>query len=188
MNIFKTDEMETSFLSSPEDSGAAVAIVICTIPTAAVLLLRRSRQESDPWSGHFAFPGGRKDRRDRDLLATCLRETVEETAIVLDKSSLVRELNPTMAGSRVKSPVLVQPYLFKLVERPAVTIQESEIESYLWLDIKHFLDLRNHCVAEVLPGRFFPAFALDDYYLWGFTYGVLCSVFQLDIDRSERFP
>ena len=79
------------------------------------------------------------------------------------------------------APILVQPFLFDLKKRPAVIVEPSEIESYLWLEIGTFMDRSRHEIREVLPGLFRPVFPLEDYYLWGFSYGLLCSIFELDI-------
>ena len=35
-----------------------------------LLFIRRSEREGDPWSGHVAFPGGRRSADDPDLPAT----------------------------------------------------------------------------------------------------------------------
>ena len=55
---------------------AAVALLLTPDPDR-LLLIRRAEREGDPWSGHLALPGGRRDESDTDLLATALRETFE---------------------------------------------------------------------------------------------------------------
>ena len=40
-----------------------------------MLLIQRAQRQGDPWSGHMALPGGRKDRQDPNGLATAIRET-----------------------------------------------------------------------------------------------------------------
>jgi len=39
----------------------------------SVLMIKRADREGDPWSGHMAFPGGRKDRGDSNTLVTAKR-------------------------------------------------------------------------------------------------------------------
>lgn len=161
--------------------SAAVAIIRVSEPEDSVLLLRRNQNPQDPWSGHFAFPGGRMDLEDSSLLATCTRETFEETGITLEESALAAELQPRYAGSRVNALILVQPYLFSLDHRPELTLEPSEIANACWLSITSFMQQENHVEAEVLPNRFAPAFPIDDYYLWGFTYGLLNQVLDLQV-------
>lgn len=162
--------------------SAAVAIIRVNEPEDSVLLVRRNNNPQDPWSGHFAFPGGRMDLEDPSLLATCTRETYEETGITLTDSELATELQPRHAGSRVNSPILVQPFLFTLEQRPPLTLETREIANACWLSIERFMEQENHIKAEVLPDRFAPAFPIDDYFLWGFTYGLLANLLDLKIE------
>ena len=150
---------------------AAVAIIVAN--RTSILLLRRNHHPRDPWSGHFSFPGGRKDRQDANLLATCLRETYEETGIQLLHQTLASELSPAIAGHRTQQPILVKPFLFHLAERPAIALDSREIQSSCWLDIHLFQQAERHVQAEVLPELFYPAFPIDDYFVWGFTYRLL---------------
>ena len=158
-------------MSSPPT--AAVAIIRTCQPEDSFLLLRRTSNPDDPWSGHFSFPGGRREKVDSTLLDTCTRETFEETGICLPEDAIHTTLPPSLAGSRVNSPILVQPYVFHLDNRPEIELEAKEIQSYCWLETKNFRNPQLHVEAEVLPDRFFPAYPLEDYYLWGFTYGLL---------------
>ncbi|WP_136795279.1 MULTISPECIES: NUDIX hydrolase [Desulfosediminicola] len=156
--------------------AAAVAIIRVSEPIDSFLLLRRTTNPHDPWSGHFSFPGGRCEPEDRHLLATCIRETHEETGICLSKELVQAELTAAYAGSRTDSRILVQPYLFQLQTRPKLKLDPREIQSYRWLDATMFQNRALHVKAEVLPDHYFPALPLDDYYLWGFTYRLISEV------------
>src|SRR5215472_8046710 len=91
---------------------AAVAIVRAGSPEESVLLIRRAHREGDPWSGHWSFPGGRRDPEDPDLLHTALRELQEECGVSLGLEHLERALSPMHAGRRAGPLVLVAPFLF----------------------------------------------------------------------------
>lgn len=161
---------------------AAVAIIRCPDPAESILLLRRAQNRSDPWSGHFAFPGGRWETYDQTLYNTCVREVLEETGIELPDQALEHVLTPSLAGRNVKAPVLVQPYLFELASRPPVIVESAEIDNFQWLETGAFRDKTQHIRTEALPGRFRPAFPLGDYYVWGFTYLLLCAVLDVEPD------
>ena len=70
---------------------AAVAAIVVGAQEPEILVLKRRPHPQDPWSGHYAFPGGRRDPEDEDLLATCLRETREECGISLATGLLVKK-------------------------------------------------------------------------------------------------
>jgi 8-oxo-dGTP pyrophosphatase MutT (NUDIX family) len=159
------------------NASAAVAVIIAAEPQKSILLLRRRQSPGDPWSGHFSFPGGRRDPDDADLFSTCLRETREETGIILPESALYETLPAAPVGKLMRIHMLVQPYLFQVTERPQIAVDPLEITSAHWLEVAAFRDERRHRQQQMLPGMNFPAFPLGDYYLWGFTYGVLRRLF-----------
>ena len=82
----------------------------------------------------------------------------------------------------MKAPVVVQPYVFRLSARPEVIIEEKEIDRHVWLAVHSFKDVANHRVVEAMPGMIRPVFPMADYYIWGFTYGLLCRL--LDVDQT----
>ena len=172
-------------LIAPQTASAAVAIIRCQNPRESYLILRRAAHPDDPWSGHFSFPGGRKDLIDADLLATCIRETAEETGIVLGINQLQQRLVLEPAGRLLSHPILVQPFLFTLPEQPPLCLDSREIQGAVWLDADQFQTAELHQNVELLPGRLFPAYPVEDYYLWGFTYRLLRSILKMDEANME---
>ena len=56
------------------------------------MLIQRSEEENDPWSGHMAFPGGGMDAIDNDdSLTTAIRETEEEVGLKLSRDNLYEQ-------------------------------------------------------------------------------------------------
>src|SRR5256886_13677338 len=61
---------------------AAVSLVLVDGPAGAeILLIKRGERAGDPWSGQIAFPGRRQDTEERDLVATAVSSTREETRV-----------------------------------------------------------------------------------------------------------
>jgi len=166
-------------MAEPE---AAVAIVHARSieggpePEESVLLIRRTERESDPWSGHWSFPGGRREPQDHDLVETALRELAEECGIVLARDHLEAALPPAMAGRRIGRTMLVAPYLFRARAELPTKLDPEEAAEALWLPLSFVRDPTRHCLTPVPrlpPDRIFPAIELNGVPLWGFTYRVI---------------
>ena len=68
------------------NANAAVVIILrSNHKDVEVLLVKRAKKITDPWSGQVALPGGKKNSNDENLKNTVIRETLEETGIHLQK-------------------------------------------------------------------------------------------------------
>ena len=159
---------------------AAVAIIRAKKPHPALLILRRALNPSDPWSGHFAFPGGRRDPGDLDLFETCLRETREECALELHRPQLIRELPVLEAGNALGTPVRVVPFLFEIPSRLPVRLDPVECAASHWVTEDYLRDPANRGFVTPLPdpAKRFPSILLDGGHVWGFTYKVLTEILE----------
>lgn len=171
---------------------AAVAVIRLVSaefhPEPHYLILRRAVSPLDPWSGHFAFPGGRREPEDADLLAACLRETREECGLDLTFARLIATLPVTEAGNALGRPVSVTPYLFELATRQEVTLDPRECAGFHWVSTSHLRDPGNRVSFAPLPGndRRFPGIRLDDGVVWGFTYKVLTGVVGKSLEGNSE--
>ena len=157
---------------------AAVAVVLVPAPDA-LLLIRRAERPGDPWSGHMALPGGRRDPGDRDLVATAIRETAEEVGLPLPPTSLIGSLDDVVPRTPTLPPIAVRPYVFALPARP-VLLLNPEVAAARWVSLDHLLHPSTyHSVRIQLRGeqRDFPAYQLDDAIVWGMTERVISSLF-----------
>jgi len=155
------------------DEEAAVAILRTREPEDTLLFIRRAERVGDPWSGHWSFPGGRRDRGDRDLLETALRELAEECGIVLTPASLESELAPRPVGRRVGMSMMVAPFVFSVEQELPTTLDEREAVEALWTPVRLLRDPDRHTLQSVpgMPAELqFPAIDLHGVPLWGFTY------------------
>jgi 8-oxo-dGTP diphosphatase len=166
-------------MAEPE---AAVAIVRARKPAESVLIMRRTERESDPWSGHWSFPGGRRGPKDRELLCTALRELEEECGIRLPPERLEAALPATLARRRVGRFLLVAPFVFSVDrELPAVPDLREAVEA-LWVPLRVLRDPARHGlrpVPGVPPEVRFPAVDLNGVPLWGFTYRLMTDWLRL---------
>jgi 8-oxo-dGTP pyrophosphatase MutT (NUDIX family) len=155
-------------LARAEDPFAAVAAVFVPgDPEPELLFIQRATREGDHWSGHMAFPGGRRHAEDRDLLATALRETSEETGICLDEAALLGELPDVSPLSM--SHLRVRPFVFALPAKPAV-VPNHEVAGHLWIGLGGLKCVDGTAQVDIPGGRItVPAYTCGAYVIWGFT-------------------
>jgi ADP-ribose pyrophosphatase YjhB (NUDIX family) len=154
---------------------AAVALVV-TRELPSILLVRRAEHPLDPWSGQWAFPGGRVEQSDADLLATCQREVFEECGFSLSMEHYQDALPVSNAGRLNKQPVLVAPFLWEIPNRVELQLDESEIAAAHWQELAFLAEPANHKMGVIAPkysDQEFPYITVGDTPLWGFTYQVL---------------
>ncbi len=152
---------------------AAVAIIRARLPRESILLIRRSEREEDSWSGHWSFPGGRRDPEDPDLLHTALRELEEECAIRLGRERSEVALPPVLARRRTGPFVLVAPFVFGVEDELPTVVDPREAAEAVWMPLNVWCDPTRHSLRAVpgLPGDWlFPAIDLNGMPVWGFTY------------------
>jgi 8-oxo-dGTP pyrophosphatase MutT (NUDIX family) len=123
--------------------------------------------------GQIAFPGGRREPEDPDLLTTALREAEEE--IGLDRRS-VEILAALPVIDTIATGFRVAPFLGRLAGPPPTwRRQESEIDEILEIPLDDLTDPAMHAVEHwQLDGwpapREIPFYRLGPYKLWGATY------------------
>lgn len=156
------------------EARAAVAIItVGQLPE--VLLVRRADDPRDPWAGHWAFPGGRREAGET-LLETCIRECEEECGIRLPSEHVREELPISLAGRSMNKPIPVAPFHWHLDEIPLLSLDETEIQSASFLSLSAFRNWDSHDsgrLAPAYPDREYPYFEHEGVPLWGFTYTVL---------------
>lgn len=164
--------------SSSSQVWAAVAVLLFPYRGRnATLLIRRPRHPKDPWSGHYAFPGGKLDVGEASFQAA-IRETQEELGLVLDPASWLFSMPISMAGVAQGRPRQVEPHVFGLAQEPvALCPNPDEVDSMHFLFLDDLLDPSAVSPMSGLiaqdPLRSFPAFKMEQGAVWGFTLAVL---------------
>ncbi|MCG8324849.1 MAG: CoA pyrophosphatase [Thiotrichales bacterium] len=156
-------------------ASAAVALVI-TRDIPSVLLVRRADNPQDPWSGHWALPGGRIESGDEDLVATCQREVLEECGYALNPACYKRALPLSLAGRKHSNPVIVAPFLWEIPNAVELVPDNKEVICAQWQAIDYLRDPDNHASGKIAPkyaDAEFPYIMVGNTPLWGFTYQVL---------------
>jgi 8-oxo-dGTP pyrophosphatase MutT (NUDIX family) len=164
-----------------EGPSAAVAAILRELPTrggADIFFIRRAEHPQDPWSGHIAFPGGRRDPEDESLLATAIRETREEVGIDLAAGRLLARLPDVPAFMRSKRGTLVvTPFVFAL-PRDVPVVPNDEVAGTLWVPLATLARGEGKSSFTLdYEGKSYdmPCFHLEpgQHRLWGMTYRML---------------
>ncbi len=167
----------------PEARLAAVAAVLRVVEEPELLFIKRAEVAHDPWSGHVAFPGGRRDLGDVSLEATVIRETREELALDLRDGQLLGRLDDLAPRSRALPPIIVRPFV-AVVSPDVAFVPNREVAGTFWVPLSHLraVEAQVEYAMDVNGVRaVFPAYAVNGHVVWGLTERIvrqLLSVFD----------
>ncbi len=165
---------------------AAVAAIV-RYPRAhepEVLLIRRTAKPTDPWSGHMAFPGGRQEPADPDLIATAIRETREEVGFDLrETGEHLGRLDDVQAISRARPmDLIIVPHVFLLRAPVTLSLQPSEVADAVWAPLAPMLAGEVDAVRRYErdgQAMDLPGYRVGEHIVWGLTYRMLELLFEV---------
>lgn len=149
------------------------------MPEAAVLMPFTDKEEPEliltvrsstmpTHAGEVAFPGGKRDKEDKDLLATALRESHEEVGLPAQAVDVLGQLSPIPSLYGMK----VTPFV-GMVDPHAVLVPDSrEIADIFKVPLSFFLDSKPKLTQEVemFGKRFYMAsYEFQGNRIWGLT-------------------
>jgi 8-oxo-dGTP pyrophosphatase MutT (NUDIX family) len=153
-----------------DDAQAAVAAVLRPAEDGAeVLLIKRADRIGDPWSGHLAFPGGKREPFDASLFATSVRETQEEVGLALPAASFVARLEDVRART---NGYKVAEFVFALDPPVGPLTTNEEVRDTMWVSLERIAREQG---KETMPWVIgdatiqLPCVRLGAYVLWGMT-------------------
>lgn len=175
-------------LGDDEATGrAAVAAILRERPAPAaeeleILFIRRADRPGDPWSGHMAFPGGRHEAHDGDLVVTALRETAEELGLDLNAhGELLGRLDDVPAYARGRrTGIVVTPFVWLLHRTPSL-VPNHEVDEIHWASVPRLLSGEADTTVEYRwNDRSFelPGYRVGERVVWGLTHRVVSSLFE----------
>lgn len=166
---------------APEARPAAVALILRDTAGLEALFIQRAERSGDPWSGQVALPGGRRDPADADLLATAIRETLEETGVDLARAERLGVLDDLYPRTPLLPPVVVRPFVFALAGLPSLTLSD-EVTAAFWVPLSRLREpgARREVTLTIRGAeRTFPAYAFGERVIWGMTERILTSFLEL---------
>ena len=163
---------------------AAVALIVRGTPELEVLLIKRADSQRDPWSGHMALPGGRRDDDDGTLLATAIREAMEEVGLDLERQAwLLGRLGDIGPASSRLPRLVVTPFVFGIADEAKAYVASPEVAEVFWIQVSELRSPDVRSTVEIpVPGgpREFPCYRVAGEVVWGLTYRMLDQFLEIN--------
>ena len=146
-----------------------------------VLIKRSSRNVQDKHKGQIAFPGGKRDKKDRSLQHTALRELREEVGIQGQRINILGRLTELFIPV---SNFMVYPYLAYTDEIPEFKKQDSEVDEIIEMPLGMLFDKKlkrkkNLKVSDQVTLKAVPYYDIFGHIVWGATAMMLSEVEHL---------
>ena len=129
--------------------------------------------------GQIAFPGGRHEETDKNLIDTAIRESHEEIGIIPDKIKILGELTPLYVSV---SNFYINPVVGWCNTEPEFTVNTHEVSELITLPLsilasKETVQMKN---IETLSGMSsVPCYATNNLIIWGATAMILSEFLSL---------
>jgi 8-oxo-dGTP pyrophosphatase MutT (NUDIX family) len=173
-------------LAPPAQARESAVLVLLTPPKLAgreqlldweLLLIRRNTYDG-VHSGQIAFPGGKRDSEDPDLIATACREAFEELGITRDSFTIIGELSKLYVPP---SNFTIYPVLAISTEPICYKPDPREVAEYLTVPLNRFNPAYSK-ICRVQAGSYewveAPGFVIGEHTVWGATAMIISELWQ----------
>lgn len=154
--------------SDARESGVLLLLYPGESGINTVLILRP--EYDGVHGGQVGFPGGKREEKDSDIIATALREANEEVGVREEKVQLLGQLTELYIPP---SNIKVSPIVGFTEEPPRFVPDSREVAEIIEADINHFLREEYRGLMDIKTPlgiiRNAPYFALHHYRIWGAT-------------------
>lgn len=146
---------------------AAVLLPIVARSQPTLLFTRRA-DHLKQHSGQVAFPGGKHEPGDRDLLATALREAEEEIALPANRVDLLGRLGDLIS----LHGIVVTPYVGVIPPDLPLRPDPGELDAIFEVPLQVFLDdCRSHTDVITVDDHplYVPSYHAEGHIIWGLS-------------------
>lgn len=157
---------------------AAVLIPITEKDNILHVTMTRRSSNLKNHPSQISFPGGKRDKIDRSLFNTALREAEEEIGLPSEQVKLLGCLpdHKTVTGFKIK------PYLGLVITRFEPKLNHDEVEELFTVPLDHLLNLSNFSVESREwrnAKRFYYTIPYGPHYIWGATARIIRSLAEI---------
>ena len=148
------------------DAAVLVPIIIDIDQPRLILTKRSCALKHHP--GQIAFPGGKVDDDDEDVVATALREAREEIGLKAEEVEVLGTLGP----HRTVTGFNVTPVLAIVAPTFLATPEEGEVAEVFSVPLAHVMDTSKYIIGSRQwrgQPRYYYTVPYGPYYIWGAT-------------------
>ena len=130
-------------------------------------------------SGQIAFPGGKVEAQDQDIIDTALRETQEEIGVTVTRSQVLGRLTDLYIPV---SRIIVSPVVAYTDKVPLYEPDPFEVAATLDVSAYDFLQSQNQSVQTITVRGFTldaPSYMIQNQVIWGATAMILAEFFAV---------
>lgn len=166
-------------IATPDDKdplkASAILIVLHKIKQQWHLLLTRRSRHLSSHAGQISFPGGLFEQADRHLLATAVRETVEEIGLSKSVITVISQLeeHATLTGFRI------YPYVSIIENLPELKIEQAEVAEVFSVPLAYVIDHQNQQLESIFyqgQNRDYYKIVWQDRIIWGATARIIVNL------------
>ncbi|MCE1198428.1 MAG: CoA pyrophosphatase [Marinilabiliales bacterium] len=156
-------------LPDPSPSYRESAVLLLLVPNGdqlGICMIKRPATMKNH-AGQIAFPGGKKEKDDRDAVGTALRETHEEIGISPTDIEIMGLMTPVYVQV---SNFFITPVVGIMHQKPLLKTDASEVDEVLFVPLEYLYDpnMQINKELETLTGKMpVPGYQVGDHFVWG---------------------
>ena len=168
------------FQSCPE---ASVLVAVTDNEKKPEIIFTLRSKHLTTHGGEVAFPGGKRDDSDENLLETALRESFEEIHLPSHQVKVLGSLDQTLS----RFEILVTPFVGIVPADVELKPQLSELDVIFKVPIEYFLTCSPQRMDKISIRHYqclSPSFSFQTYEIWGLTARIVADLLNVAFDAG----